>query len=143
MNSGIYDLGSREISAALTDEIVTEGVAESGVAQAFIGALAGMQSATIFVNFDYGSGGTAVVVVVQTSIDQGQNWIDVARFDFATADSKKHATVGVFSGASPAAVAALGAEGKLDNILGDRLRAKVTSTGTYAGSQVTVRAAVR
>lgn len=140
----IYNLGDRTLTAALTDQVITEGASSTGSAQTYIDRLDGMGSLTVWANFDYGSGGTTCAVIVQTSLDQGTNWIDIIRFDFTTSDSKKHATVGVFANAAPAALAALGSEGKLDHILGDRIRAKITSTGTYAGSTtVSVRAAVR
>ena len=68
----------------------------------------------------------------------------VLRFDFTTSDRKAHATVGAFAAAAVATLASLSSEGKLDSILGDRIRAKVTSTGTYAGStNVSVRAVAR
>jgi hypothetical protein len=139
----IYNLGDRTITAALTDEVITSGVSASGATQELIDRLGGMKSVTLFVDFDYGSGGTTCAVIVQTSINQGDDWIDIARFDFTTADSKKHANVGCFDGAGPTEVAALASAGRLDNVLGDRLRAKVTSTGTYVATSVSVRAAVR
>lgn len=143
-NPGVYNLGDRTITAALTDQVVTEGSAISGAAQSFVDRLYGMKSVSLWVEFDYGSGGATCIVVVQTSLNQGDDWIDIARFDFATADSKKHANISADPAAAPAAMAALGAEGKLDGILGDRLRAKITSTGTYAGNtSVSVRAVAR
>lgn len=142
--TGIYNLGDAAVGAAVTDGVITSGTSASGGAQAFIDRLAGMGAVSLQASFVYGSGGAACVVVVQTSLDQGASWIDVARFDFATANAKKVANVSASGAAAPAAVAALGAEGKLDGILGDRLRCKVTTTGTYAGnSSVSVRAAVR
>jgi len=133
VNPGIYNLGDRTITAAFTDQVITEGSLD-GVATAYIGNLAGMARVTAWANFDYGSGGTTCAAIIQTSLDQGVNWIDIIRFDFTTADRKAHATVGVFSAAAVAAAAGLASEGKLDNVLGDRLRCVVTSTGTYAGS---------
>lgn len=143
-NPGIYNLGDTTIGAAATDVVITSGVSEAQVAQAFIDRLEGMGAATLFCEFNYGSGGATCIVVVQTSLNQGADWIDVARFDFATASAQKTANLSALSAAAVAAVAALSAEGKTDGILGDRLRAKVTSTGTYAGNtSVSVRAAVR
>ncbi|MFC3071492.1 hypothetical protein [Shinella pollutisoli] len=142
--TGIYNLGDAAIAQAVTDLIITEGVSTSGTPQALIDRLEGMSAVSLQASLVYGSGGTACVVVVQTSLDQGQSWIDVARFDFAQASAKKIASVSAMVAAAPAPVAALGAEGKLDGILGDRLRAKVTSSGTYGGNtSISVRAAVR
>lgn len=141
--AGIKNLGDRTITTALTDQVITEG-SLNGTNVAYIGNLAGMVSATLYAEFQYGSGGTTCAVIVQTSVNQGDDWIDICRFDFTTANAQKHATVGVFANAAPASLAALASEGKLDHVLGDRLRAKVTSTGTYAGNtSVAIRAAVR
>ncbi|NGO50432.1 hypothetical protein [Allomesorhizobium camelthorni] len=141
---GIYDLGTATITAAVTDSVITEGVSAAGVAQELIDRLEGMASATLYCEFVYGSGGTTCAVIVQTSINQGSDWIDVCRFDFTTANASKTANLSAEAAAAVAAVAALSVEGKVDGVLGDRLRAKVTSTGTYAGNtSVSVRAAVR
>jgi hypothetical protein len=83
--------------------------------------------------------------VVETSLDQGVTWVQIARFDFTTSGLQKVMTV---SGLTPRIAAAtagsLAADTALDGTLGDRLRATVVSTGTYAGSTVvSVRANVR
>lgn len=141
--AGIKNLGDVTITSALTDSVVTES-SVNGAAVTYIGNLAGMQSLTVWANLVYGSGGTTIAAVVQTSLDQGTTWIDVIRFDFTTASRKAHATVGVFAAGAVTTLAALGSEGKLDNVLGDRIRAKLTTTGTYAGSTtLALRAAVR
>lgn len=143
-NPGIKLLGDRSITAALTDQVITSQPDTTGATQAYLTGLADMGSVTLFAEFVYGSGGTTCIVIVDTSLNQGEDWIEIARFDFATANRVAMATV---SGAGPYAVttlAALGAEGKRDGILGDRLRVRVTSTGTYAGNtSISVRAAVR
>lgn len=141
--SGLFNLGDRAITTALTNEVITEGVSLSGVEQELIDGLDFMAAVTLFVNFTYGSGGTTCAVIVQTSLD-GTNWVDVARFDFTTASLAKIANLSGLTPVAAATVAALSAQGNLDGVLGDRLRAKVTSTGTYAGNTaVSVRAAVR
>lgn len=143
-NAGLYNLGDVTITAAVTDEVITEGTSAAGQPQAFIDRLKGMQSVTLQARLVYGSGGTSIAAVVQTSLDQGATWIDVCRFDFATANSNKVANVSAAAAAAPAAVAALASEGKLDGVLGDRLRTKMTSVGAYAGSTtLSLRAAVR
>lgn len=142
--NGIFNLGDAAITTAVTDSVITSGTSASGAAQAQIDRLEGMTSVTLFARLVYGSGGTACLVVVQTSLDQGASWIDVCRFDFATANASKSANVSASAAAAVAAVAALSAEGKVDGVLGDRLRCKITTTGVYAGStSISVRAAVR
>lgn len=142
MTPGIKNLGDVTITAALTDEVITEG-SYQGANVEYIASLAGMSKVVAWANFDYGSGGATVAAVIQTSLDQGTNWIDIIRFDFTTSDRKAHAAVGVFAAGAVTTLAALGSEGKLDNVLGDRLRCKVTSTGIYAGNtSLAVRVAV-
>src|SRR3546814_7487974 len=50
--------------------------------------LDGMLAATLEARFVYGSVGTTAIVMVQTTLDQ-ENWLDVARFDFAQANAVK------------------------------------------------------
>lgn len=141
--AGIYNLGDRVITAALTDQVITESSLNNAVAT-YIGNLDGMTSVTLFADFEFGATGTTCIVVVQTSINQGADWIDIARFDFATSDAQKTANIAAAAAAAVAAVSALGSESKIDGVLGDRLRAKITTTGTYSvNTSVSVRAAVR
>lgn len=141
--SGIYNLGDVAITAAVTDQVITASSIDS-VATSYIGNLSDMKSLTVFANFDFGATGTTVAAIIQTSIDQGATWIDIIRFDFTTADRKAHATVGAFAAGAVTTLAALGSEGKLDNVLGDRIRAKITSTGIYSSNtSLALRAVVR
>jgi hypothetical protein len=99
--------------------------------------LEGMSRLTISARLGYGSGGTTVVAVVQTSLNQGTTWIDIARFDFVTAGLEKIMNLTTNTSlTTPYTVVSLAAEGGLNSILGDRLRSVVTSTGTYTGSTV-------
>ncbi len=87
--------------------------------------------------FDYGSGGTNVKAYLQTSLDGGANWFDVSTFAFATSDAIRYVSLG-----RPAMGTATitPTDGSLtdDTIVplavGDSLRCKVVSTGTYAGA---------
>ena len=143
-NPGIFDLGSAQVSAAVSDVVITNGTTSAGVAQSLIDRLQGMMSVSLFAKFTYGSGGTSCTAVVQTSLNQGADWIDIARFDFATSNSQKSVNISAQAASAVAAVAALSSEGKLDGILGDRLRAKITTDGTYAGNtSLSIRACVR
>ena len=84
----------------------------------------------------YGSGGTNAKAWVQTSLDAGTSWIDIAEFTFTTSTATR-----VYSLDSVAVTtiytptdAALTANTSKSGILGDRFRVKYTTTGTYAGS---------
>jgi hypothetical protein len=141
--SGIFNLGDAAITSALTNQVITSGTSASGTAQSLIDGLDWMAAVTIYANFIYGSSGTTVAAIIQTSIDQGGNWIDIARFDFTTANASKVLNLSGLLSKAVTPVAALGSEGVFDGVLGDRLRCKVTSTGTYVASTLSVRAAVR
>ena len=97
-----------------------------------------MGEADVQVRFAYGSGGTTCKIFIQSSIDQGTTWFDLWCFA-ATTSGKTRArrikpdgnelTPGDGALADDTVSSAL--------VLGDRLRAKIVSTGTYAGSTVT------
>jgi hypothetical protein len=131
--SGTFSLGDFSIGAAATQ--VGDAVDD----------LSGALAVTLSARLAYGSGGTSCYAVIETSLDQGVTWVQIARFDFTTSGLQKVLTV---SGLTPRIAAAtagsLAADTALDGTLGDRLRATVVSTGTYAGSTVvSVRANVR
>lgn len=141
LNPGIYNLGDRAITAALTGEVITTGVSASGGAQEFIDRLEGMSSLLVTANFTWGSGGTSVAAIIQATLDSVQ-WFDVCRFDFTTASAAKTATI-LRSAAAAATMAsfALAAEGVNAGRLGGKLRAVLTTIGTYAGNtSISIRA---
>lgn len=142
-NPGVYNLGAATVASAVTDNVITEGVSAGNVAQSLIDRLDGMTAATIECRFVYGSGGTTCAATVQTSFD-GTNWVDIARFDFTTASATKVANLSGLLSKGVTAYSSLGSEGVIDGVLGNRLRAKITSTGTYAGTTtISVKASVR
>ncbi len=102
-----------------------------------ITGLAGMQALTFWLKFAYGSGGTTVKAYLQTSIDQGNTWIDIACV--ALAQTSKTVLLNL-SGLTPKTTQVTPTDGALaddtavDGILGDRMRLKVVSVGTYAGN---------
>jgi hypothetical protein len=131
--SGTFSLGDFSVGAAATQvgDVVDD--------------LSGALAVTLSARLAYGSGGTSCYAVVETSLDQGVTWVQIARFDFTTSGLQKVLSV---SGLTPRIAAAtagsLAADTALDGVLGDRLRATVVSTGTYAGSTVvSVRANIR
>lgn len=87
--------------------------------------------------FAYGSGGTTADAYVQTSLDNGATWFDVANFHFTTSTATKVSAL--TSLIAPAAQAFAPTDGSLSantivqGILGPLWRVKLTTTGTYAG----------
>lgn len=96
----------------------------------------GARTALIQAAFTYGSGGTNVTAYVQTSLDGGTTWTDVAAFQFTTASARK-----IFNLSSATPVTSIGTPGDgalnvnncIDGIIGESWRVKWASTGTYAG----------
>ena len=121
-------------SALLAATTITTAV--TAVVTTPVADLLGMQVLTLLAKFVYGSAGTNATAWVQTSFDGGVTWVDIACFQFTTATASKINSVRALT-----AVAAdytptdgtLTANTIKDGILGDRLRVKYTTTGTYAG----------
>lgn len=87
--------------------------------------------------FDYGSGGTLAKAYVQTSLDGGASWIDIACFAFATSDATrlmKVMAVGSVTNPVTPTDGSLADNTVLDGVIGDRIRGKLVVVGTYAAS---------
>jgi hypothetical protein len=135
ISPGIKSLGDFTITSAATQigDVIT--------------GLEGMLAVSISARLAWGSGGTNAKLYCQTSLDQGTTWQDCACIVFGAASET---AVINLSGLTPKTTQVTPTDGSLtddicvDGILGDRLRCKLVSTGTYAGSTVlSVRAACR
>lgn len=98
----------------------------------------GPYNALISAEFSYGSGGTTCDAYVQTTIDDGLSFFDVANFHFTTSAGK-----GAFNLSSLTPVTtqltvfnngALTSNTAVDGIIGSQWRVILTTTGTYAGA---------
>jgi len=86
--------------------------------------------------FTYGSGGTTAKVWVQTTVDGGASWIDVANFAFLLANAKFIHKITALTAVAANYVPTDGsmADSTIkDGVLGNFYRTKLTTTGTYAG----------
>jgi hypothetical protein len=95
----------------------------------------GVRSLTAQAKLTYGSGGTTIDAYLQTSIDGGITWIDVANFHFTTASATKVLTLNsqtVVASFAPTD-GTIAADTVKDGVFGDQWRVKVISVGTYAG----------
>jgi hypothetical protein len=87
-------------------------------------------------NFTYGSGGTTADAYVQTSLDGGGTWTDVAEFHFTTSSAR---FVYNLNSSTPVTTEYTPTDGSLsantskDGVVGPQWRVKYTTTGTYAG----------
>lgn len=86
--------------------------------------------------FTYGSGGTTCKAWVQTSLDGGTTWFDIASFAFTTASATRmyNLTDAAVTAIATPGDAALADNTSVNGFLGPLFRVKITSTGTYAGS---------
>jgi hypothetical protein len=106
-----------------------------------ITALTGMQSLSVSLRFVYGSGGTTVKAYLQTSFDGGTTWDDIACWALAISAATKRWN---FSALTPVTTPITPTDGAMadntaqDGILGDRVRLKVVTVGTYGGNTALV-----
>lgn len=134
-NPGLVNLGDYALSAAVANQVITSWADDSGVAQPYVDDLDGMLGATLQINFNYGSGGANCRVMIDTSLDQGQTWIEVWRALFGTASEENIVNVSALTPkTTPVTPAALADDTVQDGVIGPRWRARVTSTGVYAGN---------
>ncbi len=135
MSLGMFGLTKNDSAAdlSITAAATTQCTPATG--------LIGMQSLTASLDFRYGSGGTSAKAYLQTSLDGGNTWVDIACVTFALASSKK---VLNFSALTPVTTPVVPTDGSMaddtaqDGVLGDQVRLKVVSTGTYAGNTLLV-----
>ena len=117
-------LPATTIAAAVT--------AETGIAC----PVEGLRDLLVEAIFLYGSSGTTLKVWVQTRV-KGGTWRDIMNFAFTTSAATKWSKTSIsiaLAAARAASDAALTDDTILDGMLGDEIRVKYTSTGTYAGA---------
>ena len=96
----------------------------------------GLRDLLVEAIFLYGSSGTTLKVWVQTRT-KGGTWRDVMNFAFTTSAATKWSKTSIavaLAAARATSDAALADDTILDGFLGDEVRVKYTSTGTYAGA---------
>lgn len=137
-NPGHRNLGSADlaaINAATTAAVITSVPDASGTVVGYLDRLDGMLACSISANLVVAGGGTTVKVIIETSLNQGTTWIEVARIAFTTSSAEKVVNLsGLTPKTTAAAVATLSDDACLDGILGDRMRARIITTGTYTGA---------
>lgn len=100
--------------------------------------LPGANSISLESSMLVGTGGSTIKVWIQTSIDGGATWFDIANFAYVNTAGRKLSTVQMFpstpftAGTAPTD-ATLADNTVLTGIIGDRFRSKMTTTGTYSG----------
>lgn len=137
MALGMFGLTKNGNSGA-SDLTITAATGAAGVICTPVTGLAGMQAMLLYLSLAYSAGGTSIRAFAQSSFD-GQTWWDIACVLF-TAQAKS--VLLNFSALTPKLTqvaltdGALGDDVALDGLLGDRVRLKAVSTGTYAANNV-------
>lgn len=122
--------------------------AQSAVAQTAVTGLGKPQALSLQAIFTYvASAATSCDAYIQTSLDGGTTWYDIANFHFTTASAVKYQNVSGMTAVN-ASVAMLQAsitnDTSINGVIGDRLRVVITSVGTYgSGTSVVVNAYAR
>jgi hypothetical protein len=97
-------------------------------------------SLLVVIDFVYGSGGTSGKVWVQTSLDGGTTWVDIANMTFLLASKKRVMNLT----SSPITAPYTPTDGTLaddtvrDGLTGGVYRTKLTTIGTYAATTLSV-----
>jgi len=137
-NPGLKNLGDvalAAINAATTATVVTSSTDDDGSAIAYVDGLDGMLAATLQANLNWGSGGTSIKVIWETSLDQGSTWCEVCRMAFGAASEENLVNLSALTPKTTVVTpAALSDDTCVDGIFGDRWRARILTVGTYAGN---------
>lgn len=97
--------------------------------------LEGLRSLALQARLAVGTAGTSVKAYIQTSLDQGATWFDIACFAFTTLTATRlmNLSADAALGITTPTDGALADNTKLDGPIGDRLRPKVVTVGTFSG----------
>lgn len=104
------------------------------------------ESLTLHAICTVAGGGTTAKAWVQTSFDGGTTWMDIANFAFTTSTATRlyHLTPAAVTSIATPVDGTLADNTVVNGFLGDRLRVKLTTTGTYTGaSSLVIRALVK
>ncbi len=96
---------------------------------------------TVQFNFSYGSGGTSFDAWPQVSLDTGNTWADVANFHATTASLRKAINLNAQTPQTTQIAltdGTMAANTAQDGLLSAWIRVKYQSSGTYAGTAVSV-----
>lgn len=126
-------MGNMPATLQLMSETIT--TAQTASTKTVVVGLARAKSLSIQFNFTYGSAGTSVKAWVQTSFDAGVTWVDIANYAGTNVSEPKLYNL---TSSTPVTTIYLATDGTLadntskDGLIGNQLRVKFTSTGTYA-----------
>jgi hypothetical protein len=123
--------------ATLANVAITAAQAIAALPASLLQLVDAPSSIAVQANFTYGSGGTSVDAYLQTSLDGGSTWIDIAQFHFTTASARFAYNL---NSQTPVTTEYTPTDGTLtantakDGFVGPLYQVKLASTGTYAGN---------
>jgi hypothetical protein len=124
-----------QATLVLMNETIT--AAQTATTKTAVTGIARARAIALYCVFTYGSSGTSAKVWVQTTFDGGTTWVDIANFAHATTSLTRAYNL---SAMTPLTSIYTATDGSLadntckDGLIGDQVRVKFTSTGTYAGT---------
>lgn len=95
-----------------------------------------VEALALYAVFVRAAGGTSAKAWVQTSLDGGTTWVDIANFAFTTttADRMYNLTAAAVTSIATPTDGALADNTSVNGFLGALYRVKLTTTGTYTGA---------
>jgi hypothetical protein len=103
---------------------------------------AGAKYIVVQTNFVYGAGGTTIDVFLQTSLDGGATWCDIAQFALVQTSVRKVSAVKVSTALAANTTPTNGALADntiLSGLIGNLLRVHYVVAGTYTGAAGSLR----
>lgn len=136
---GERDLGTADlakINGATSSTVVTTSSNSQQQTVAYIDNLDGMLAAAVQLNFTAGAAGGTIKATIETSLDQGDSWVEIARLAFATANAERVLNFSALTPrTAPYTPAALSDDSAIDGILGSRMRFSILKAGSaYTGN---------
>jgi hypothetical protein len=95
-----------------------------------------VEALTLAAAFVRAGGGTTAKAWVQTSLDGGESWMDIASFAFATTTAKRayNLTAAAVTSIATPVDGSLADNTAVNGFLGGLFRVKLTTEGTYSGA---------
>lgn len=117
---------NKTLAAAVTAEVHGPVAMPSGRVEAL----------TLFASFVRAADGTTAKAWVQTSLDGGTSWADIASFAFTTTSSDRmySLTAAAVTAIATPTDGTLADNTSVNGFLGALYRVKLTTTGTYSGA---------
>lgn len=132
------------MALTLINAVLAGAVAADVSAAVVVPRVGRIESLTLQAVITVAGGGTTAKAWVQTSLDGGVTWVDIASFAFTTSTATRvyHLTPAAVTSIATPTDGSLADNTAVNGLLGDRFRVKLTTTGTYTGASSLVITAI-